>query len=150
MTDKNRFGFLAHRAGVVCPKCSTKLRIMQGRSMLVLAALYTTAFVTALILGQVWPSRGAFFISMAILLTLFAFHSPIARYFSRLERREGSYTVDFPVERLKLQLSQATSRCQEQLDQRPTTEWICPRCNTENSGEFEFCSECAEIRGNGI
>ena len=155
ITPLNRFGLLAQSTGVVCPICSIKLRIIQGRSGLVIAALWSLFLVGAALAGKSTPPTRSLVLLfvLAILIATAVFAARIARHFARLRPREETDTVDFPIERLKDQLKQAQAvevGTEGQLERIDTPAWNCPKCRADVPKGFGLCWKCGASYANGI
>jgi hypothetical protein len=151
----NRFGLLEQSTGVVCPTCSTKLRIVQGHSGLMIAALWSLFLVGAALAGQSAPPTRSLVLLFvfSLFIATAVFSGRIARRFARLRPREGTDTVDFPIERLKDQLKLpqtaevATEGQPEGIDTPP---WNCPKCRQDVPEGFGLCWKCGASYANGI
>jgi hypothetical protein len=151
LTPKNRFGFLASSTGVVCPSCGAKLRIVQRHSALVLASLWTVAMIAAAatIRRYAVPSEAVtVFAVLASTVVLFG-SGPLQRRFAVLKIREGIATVDFPVERLKQELSGEAERNREaelEAAAEAIDSWVCMHCGEPTPSDCPACVHCGRLQ----
>ena len=69
----------------------------------------------------------------------------IARRFARLQKREGTDIVDFPVERLREQLKEAEAAeisNEDMAESIETPAWTCPECREDVPSGFGLCWKC--------
>ena len=153
ITPLNRFGLLAQSTGVVCPTCATKLRIVQGRSGLAVALLFVFALASAALAGHLTstPKSIVTVIGCALLIIAVFSSGKIARRFARLRKREGTDTVDFPIERLKAQQQEVVNvenSNRELLERIETPAWNCPKCLENVPAGFGLCWKCGASYAN--
>jgi hypothetical protein len=146
LTPKNRFGFLAYSTGVVCPSCGAKLRIVQRYSAAVLASLWILAMVAIGAAGRLVIQSDVVLVLAALVLAFWLAGSErLQRRFAVLKIREGIDTVDFPVDRLKQELSGEAQRNRE-AELEAATEaigaWVCVHCGESTPNDCPACVHC--------
>ena len=146
LTPKNRFGFLASSTGVECPSCGEKLRIVQRQSALVLGSLWIVAMIALGAARRSGAPSDAITIFAVLASTLVLFGSgPLQRRFAVLKLREGIDTVNFPLERLKRELSgEAQLNRETELEARAevTGSWVCMHCGSPTPNDCPACVHC--------
>lgn len=146
LTPTNRFGLLAYKTGVVCPSCGARLRIVQRQSVLVLAALWIIAMTAAAASHRFGVPTGAVAVFALLATTLVLFGSgPLQRRFAVLELRDGTDTVDFPLERLKQELSGEAQRNREselEASKAVIDSWVCMHCGEPTPDDCPACVHC--------
>jgi len=147
LSPKNRFGLLEEATGVVCPGCGVELRIAQARAAVALAAGVVIGIVIAESVGRLFATdhvRAVLIFS--VFLALF-FSGPIVKRLVVLKVSDGLSTVDFPVERLKRQLSSPGSErvIDEELLRSQRT---CISCGRETPENLQVCLHCGRYDRN--
>ena len=146
LTPKNRFGFLAYSTGVVCPSCGAKLRIVQRYSAAVLASLWILTMVAVSAAGRIGVQSGVILVFAALVLAFLLFGSArLQQLLAVLKIREGIDTVDFPVERLKQDLSGEAQRNREAELEAAAEEigsWVCMHCGEPTPNDCPACVHC--------
>lgn len=146
LSPKNRFGLLAFKSGVVCPSCGARLRIVQRRSVLVLAALWIIAMTAAAASHRFGVPTDAVTVFAVLGTTLLLFGSgPLQRRFAVLKLREGTDTVDFPLERMKQELSGEAQRSREselEASAAVSDSWVCMHCGEPTPNDCSACVHC--------
>ena len=138
---------MAYSAGVVCPGCKVRLRIVERRAKdialyLVISGLLLCALAslwTGTIMGEVILGIGA------IALVLGFFPSLYARRFLTADVRTGNDVVDFPVERLKEELEIATGTRDDPsaaMLAAVKDYWACSHCGEPNPNVSGLCFSC--------
>jgi ribosomal protein L40E len=156
MVPKNRVGLLAHGAAVVCPKCGTKLRIVQWPSLIAIVCIWATfATLWSFVGAYARPLGNAVIVPiLASTLLLMLLTNPIARRFAKLRIRVGSDVLDFPVESLKEQLStagQPVTDDAEVLVEGDTSQlWSCIKCGAATPSTSAVCQKCGAYNANAI
>jgi uncharacterized paraquat-inducible protein A len=132
--------------GIVCPQCGTKLRIAQTRAVLVLAAAVAAGLVLAYGIGRlVGTDEVRAVLSLAVFALLVP--GPIAKRFATLKVRDGSSTVDFPVERLKRQLHAPASEAVMDAELFESLR-VCTACAQETPAKVRVCLYCGRYDQN--
>jgi len=146
LTPKNRFGFLAYSTGVVCPSCGARLRIVQRQSVLVLGTLWIIAMIAADAARRSGVPTDALAVLVVLAGTFVLLGSGlIQRRFAVLKLREGIDTVDFPLERLKQELSGEAQRNREsELEAAAEIigSWVCTHCGEPTPDDCPACVHC--------
>jgi hypothetical protein len=150
LARKNRFGVLAYSTGVVCPSCGARLRIVQRFSAAVLALLYILAAVAVGAAGRFGVPSAVALVPALLVLAFVKFGSgPLQRRLAVLKIREGNDTVDFPVERLKQELSGEAQRNREaELEGAADTigSWVCRHCGEPTPSDCPACVNCGRLQ----
>jgi hypothetical protein len=146
LAPRNRFGFLRYSTGVVCPSCGAKLRIVQRQSVVFLAVLWIIALIAAEAAGRLDIPFGNLpaFAVLAAFFTL-SVSGPLQRRVAELKLRDGIDTVDFPVERLKQELSGKAQQDREaELAARTEAidSWVCIHCGEPSPIDCPACVNC--------
>jgi hypothetical protein len=154
LVGTDRLGLLRHKSGIVCPSCSTKLRISQGRSLLAVIGTFVLWVTIAATSASALPRDNRVIYPLAVVwaLLLLAVQRFAAERFAVLKRREGSDPLDFPIEDRKQQLAklQFSDEPEEFQPQANGPNWKCAQCGEENPSSFETCWKCNKARANGI
>jgi hypothetical protein len=153
LTPKNRFGLLAYNTGVVCPSCGAKLRIVQRYSAAALASLWIGALIALGAAGRFnVPSEVAIVATLIVLAFLLFGSEPLQRRLAVLKIREGIDTVEFPVERLKQELS-GESQCNREAELAAAAEsigsWVCAHCGEPTPSDCPACVHCGRSQFGG-
>jgi hypothetical protein len=158
---QNRGTFLSGSQGVVCPVCSVKLRVLQGRVLIswLMALLLPIGFLS--LLQYLSPvdrdSIGGKFrlIEFAtIFLGCFVLQTRWTPRLFRLRLVNDGEAVKFPLvvharERAKELAAEAKwPEDQRELESPDTGKpaWTCAKCREENPGNFDLCWKCQAAR----
>jgi hypothetical protein len=141
IASTSKSGLLIGRTGIVCPRCQTKLRIIQWQSFLGIIASYA-CFVMYLDLTGGLGDFSLLFMLLGVvpLVVLPSWFIPRLALLRELKQGE---IVRFPLE-VERELYQATG---EEESNTPasipeSSPWICDICHEENPATFELCWNC--------
>lgn len=153
LAPKHFLGLLRYSTGVVCSACGSKLRIVQRSSAVAVLVLWAgVAFTLSALSKRFGISTDAKLVSAVLVSLALVMLTPmLARRFVSLKLREGIDTVDFPVERLKDQLSgKKQEEIDKELEARLTTSasWVCPHCGEPNPTDCSVCIHCGHYDPN--
>jgi hypothetical protein len=147
LTPKNKRGFLDYSAGVVCPGCKVRLRIVESRAKSIALYLGLSGIVLCAISAPWFNTiTGALFFGVgAIAIGLALFPSGFAKNYLSVEVRTGTDVVDFPVERLKQDLEVATGTRNDHNEANLLAAkeyWVCSQCGEPNPTGSGLCFSC--------
>jgi hypothetical protein len=161
---QSKGNFLSGSAGIVCPVCGVKLRVLQGRVVASWALALGAPLIVFAILDSLSPvdhdsvsGKIRLIAFLAILGGSFVLQWRWTPRLLRLRFVNDGETVEYPLVMRARELA-AEAELEEKLAKKQLElespdvgkpAWACAKCREENPGNFDICWKCQTVRPAG-